>query len=39
LLEADAMKRLSLLLLLAIPLTMNNAEAIESYECHEGNRG
>jgi Tannase and feruloyl esterase len=23
----------------AMPLTMNNAEAIESYECHEGNRG
>jgi hypothetical protein len=23
----------------AIPLTMNNAEAIEQYECHEGNRG
>ncbi len=23
----------------AIPLTMNNAETIEQYECHEGNRG
>ena len=23
----------------SIPLTMNNAEAIELYECHEGNRG
>jgi hypothetical protein len=23
----------------AIPLTVNNAEAIEQYECHEGNRG
>ena len=22
-----------------MPLTMNNAEAIELYECHEGNRG
>ena len=23
----------------SMPLTMNNAEAIEQYECHEGNRG
>jgi hypothetical protein len=22
----------------SMPLTMNNAEAIELYECHEGNR-